>query len=60
VGTSFHHTFACYDTNKIIKILMADMPYEDAVEHFDFNIAGAYVGANTPVFIELPVTGDDL
>lgn len=42
----------CYDTNKVIKILMRDMNYEDAIEFFDFNIAGAYVGKNTPLFID--------
>lgn len=50
---------AAYDTGKVIEILMrgdeADegMDYESAVEHFNFNIAGAYVGPGTPVFIDL-------
>ena len=42
-----------YDVEKIIEILMTrdDMTYEDAVEFFDFNIAGAWVGEETPIFI---------
>ncbi len=40
-----------YDKEKIIKILMRDMSLEDALEHFDFNIASAYVGKETPVFV---------
>ena len=40
-----------YDTNKIIEILARDMPKEDAVEYFEFNILGAYMGERTPVFI---------
>ena len=28
------------------------MDYEEAVEFFDFNVTGAYVGENTPVFLE--------
>ena len=42
-----------YDTERIIKILMErdGMPYEDAVEFFEFNTAGAYVGVNTPLFL---------
>ena len=27
------------------------MSYEDAVEFFDYNVAGAYVGESTPIFI---------
>jgi hypothetical protein len=29
------------------------MSEEEAEEHFSFNIAGAYVGENTPVIVEL-------
>jgi hypothetical protein len=27
------------------------MEYDEALEYFDFNIAGAYVGEQTPIFI---------
>jgi len=41
-----------YDTNKIITKLMSDgMDRDEAWEFFEFNIAGAYVGEYTPVFI---------
>jgi len=42
-----------YDVNKIIEVLHErdGMTYEEAVEFFDFNILGAYVGENTPIFI---------
>ena len=40
-----------YDINKIIEILARDMPKEDAVEYFEFNILGAYMGERTPVFV---------
>ena len=61
VGTSFHRSFTCYDREKIIEILMQDMTYDEAVEHFDFNIGGAYVGENTPVFIDyVRYTGDGI
>ena len=42
-----------YSTDKIIDILCRSMPYEEAVEHFDFNIAAAYMGEKTPIFISL-------
>ena len=40
-----------YDTQKVIDILMRDMPEEEAWEYFDFNMAGAFVGELTPIFI---------
>jgi len=45
-----------YDVNKIISILMErdGMDYEEAQEFFEFNIVGAYMGENTPVFITKP------
>ena len=42
---------ACYDRGRCIEILMKDMSYEDAVEYFDFNVSGSYVGEYTPCFI---------
>ena len=43
-------SIACYDKDKCIEILANDMTYEEAVEYFYFNTAGAYVGENTPCF----------
>jgi len=42
-----------YDTTKIIEILCErdGMDDEEAAEYFEFNIAGAYVGERTPIFI---------
>ena len=42
-----------YDAARIVDIMVArdGVTYEDAVEFFDFNIAGAYVGERTPVFV---------
>lgn len=43
-----------YDYDKIISILQErdKMTYDIAVEHFDFNIIGSWVGDRTPLFIE--------
>ena len=38
----------CYNTGKIIEILMRDMPEEEAIEHFHFNVVGGWVGEHTP------------
>jgi len=41
-----------YDINKILVRLAQDgMTLEEAEEYFDYNIAGAWVGEGTPVFI---------
>lgn len=47
----------CYDRDKVVEILMRDgMSDEEAEEFFDFNIAGAYMGDATPVFITQTAT----
>ena len=51
MGTRFMHDVAVYDYEKCIEILERDMPHEDAVEYFEFNTRGAYVGENTPGFV---------
>lgn len=48
------HTKALYDTDKCIAVLMRQgMSVEDAIEYFDFNVIGAYVGEGTPMFATL-------
>jgi len=44
----------CYDIGRILEILVVDhdMESDEAVEYFDFNIGGAYVGPLTPLFIQ--------
>lgn len=43
---------ALYDREKCIEILMTrdGMSYSDALEYFDFNVIGAYMGEHTPLF----------
>ena len=42
-----------YDVEKILEKLKKDgMTYEEAREYYNFNIAGAYVGETTPIFVE--------
>jgi len=39
-----------YDRDKLVEKFMKDgTTYEDAQEHIDFNIAGAWVGEGTPL-----------
>jgi len=39
-----------YSVKKCIEILMRDMNYETAREHFDYNVSGGYVGEQTPIW----------
>ena len=52
IGQQFNNFFAVYDKNKCIEILAKDMSFEEAQEYFDYNVVGAYLGENTPVFID--------
>jgi hypothetical protein len=54
VATRIGLEAVCYDTSKVVKLLMKHdkMSYEDAVEYMDFNMKGSWVGEHTPVFLE--------
>jgi hypothetical protein len=39
-----------YSVSKCIEILCKDMSEEDAVEYFDYNVKGSYVGEKTPIW----------
>lgn len=43
----------CYDKEKVLELLCVkeEMTYEDAIEHFEYNIIGSWVGDTTPVFL---------
>ena len=47
--------YVLYDTNKIINKMISrdNMTREDAIEYFEFNMIGSYVGERTPGFTEL-------
>jgi|TARA_R110002020_G_C16091602_1_gene757942 hypothetical protein len=48
-----------YDLEKIIEILIErdGMSHEEAVEYFEFNIVGAWIGDDTPCFIDRRAEG---
>ena len=54
VSRTFNKLSVTYDTNKCIKTLMTrdKMSREEALEYFEYNIVGSYVGEHTPSFIE--------
>lgn len=52
IGQQFNTFFSVYDKNKCINILSKNMNYEEAIEYFEYNVLGAYMGENTPIFID--------
>ena len=46
---------ATYDRDKCVDILIQrdGMTYEEAVEYFNFNVTGAWVGDGTPIYLTL-------
>ena len=52
IGRQFSRPIAIYNRSKCIDILQEDMSEEEAEEYFQFNVEGAWVGENTPIFLE--------
>jgi len=52
-GTRFNSPVTIYDLNKCISVLVErdGMSREEAEEYMDFNVLGAYVGEETPIFL---------
>jgi len=43
-----------YDKNKMVEILMEEgMELDDAIEHLEYNVWCAYVGAGTPIYAHI-------
>lgn len=41
-----------YSVKKCIEILCEDMPEEEAIEHFNFNVSGSHLGDKTPIWCQ--------
>jgi hypothetical protein len=52
IGRQFGRPIAVYNRSKCIDILQEDMSEEEAEEYFQYNVEGAWVGENTPIFLE--------
>ena len=55
VGYRGGERFAAYDHDKLIGILMKrdEMSREDALDFFEFNIAGSSIGDSMPVYVDV-------
>ena len=50
IGIDFNSMRVIYSISKCIEVLMEDMEEIDAIEHFDYNVFGAWVGEKTPIW----------
>jgi hypothetical protein len=62
IGRQFNKNLVIYDEDKCIQILMErdGMTDEEAIEFFEFNVVGAYVGEYTPIYVRLGTTFQDV
>ena len=54
IGVDDNNLKIVYDIDEVINILIINgMDVDEAIEHYEYNIAGSYVGENTPLFIRI-------
>jgi hypothetical protein len=53
IGVDINTFRLVYSVEKIYEVLMKSMSREDAIDYFDYNILGAYMGDMTPIFVSL-------
>lgn len=54
IGVDDNNLKIVYDIDEVINILIRDgMDVNEAIEFYEYNIAGSYVGENTPSFIRV-------
>ena len=53
IGNEYHTNRVVYSIERMLQILIDrdGMSMEEAIEFFNFNIGGAYVGEMTPVYV---------
>jgi len=52
IGLDTNSLRVVYSKQKMIECLMKDMELDDAIEYLEFNTWGAYVGEQTPIYID--------
>jgi len=54
IGVEIPSMRLIYSVTKVIEILITDdeMTFTDALEHYDFNIRGSYMGELTPIWCD--------
>ena len=53
IGVSYEGNQLIYDSNKIMDVLIQKngMSEDEALEFFEYNILGSYVGESTPIYV---------
>ena len=51
VARQHQHFFVVYDYSKVIEILQRDRTPEEALEYFEENMVGSWMGAATPAYL---------
>jgi len=51
IARCFNKESVLYDQTVVLDNLMKDMTYDEALEYFEFNVIGAFVGEHTPTFV---------
>ena len=52
IGYDMYGNRAVYSKYKMVEILMKDMSEEHAIEYLAYNVWGAYVGEQTPIYVD--------
>lgn len=52
IGVEQNSMRLIYSVSKCIDILRKEMSHEEAFEYFSFNVSGAYVGEQTPIWCD--------
>ena len=53
IGTDYKKLRVVYSIERMLQVMITrdGMSMEEAIEYFDFNIGGAYVGEMTPMYV---------
>lgn len=53
IGVELGSMRLIYSVNRCLSVLVGDgMEVDDAIEHFEYNVRGSYVGEKTPIWCE--------
>ena len=52
IGVDTKELRLVYSVSKCLEILEKDMTFDEALEYFEYNVSGAYMGEKTPIWVE--------
>ena len=51
IASSLGNSVLVYDVGDILGVLQECMSFDDALEYFEYNIEGSYLGKYTPIYL---------